>query len=596
MSKLNYLSSMLLLLFLLMMVYPCLSLAEKTEDTARLTLQKTVISKKKLDTYVVQKGEWIFDIIRQKFGASEKKIIEILEEVKELNPGIKDIHKIAPGQELILPKTTIPPGARGVPDSRATKAATTDGRAEGKDTRPYAVKEGETLSDIIHGELSATDEDIYRMMRVVKRLNPNVKNINKIYPGQKLLLPYVSGGDEKARGTPSQAGGKSFIAESAKVVKKLILQKRETVDEKKPEDPQEEKKKTILPPEKKIAVLRYILSRLNGAVMSEGKYFIPLFPAGQITIDCSSVPVVELDDGMTVLLDFSGSIPAGLREVIETTWKNYVIMEIGRDTDIPSMVESVVTTSRDYRFETVKDFREIGTKPNVRVFVDWVVSEKKSNDGRAYSFGIRNVPSMSSALPGNIREYADKQGFEIVELLHGSEVVGLSETYEDVPVSRLASDTNMFLAESLVRALGLDPKTHADVIIYTMSEHGFSLSLKVDLLVTAGTTGVIFNGKQIPEQFIKGLKARGFEYVYLHEGDKKESIIASVLSALNVPFVVDRFTFPFSPMVGHNGGDISLQGIRADMGGEFLYFVGQDIDPGISGLLMKKWRVELRRY
>lgn len=587
---------MLLLTFLIIILYAPPSVAEKAEDTAHLTLQKTAISQKKLDTYVVQKGDWIFDIIRQKFGASEKEIIKILEQVKELNPGIKDIHRISPGQELILPKTGIRSTMPAAPESTVRQSAAMEGGDEGGKARPYVVKEGETLSDIIHGELSATDEDIYRMMRVVKRLNPNVKNINKIYPGQKLLLPYVSGGDEEKGGALSSGYGKSFIAESSKVVKKPIPKKTEPIAEKKPEPIKEDTRKPMLLLKEKVAVLRYILSRVNGAVISEGKYFIPLFPAGQITIDCSSVPVVELEDGMTILLDFSGSIPSGLRQVIETTWKNYVIMEVGEEKDIPSLVEAVVTTSKNYGFKTVRDFLTIGKKPTVRVFVDWVVSEKKSKGGKAYSFGIKNVQGMSSILPGNIREYADNEGFEIVELLQGSEVVGLSEIYEGVPMPRLTSDTNVLLAESLVKVLGLEPEKHADVEIYTMGEHGFSLSLKVDLLLTAGNKRVILHGKKIPDHFTQALKERGMEYVYLPEGEKKESAVATVLSALNVHFVADTFRFPFSPAAGHSGGDISFEGIRADADNRSLYFVDQDIDPGINGLLQKKWRVELLTY
>lgn len=599
MSNRNYLMVMISLIVSVLMMYPSLAFSGKVEDTAHLTLQKTVISKKKLDSYVVQKGDWIFNIIRQKFGASEREIVKILEQVKQLNPEIKDIHRISPGQELILPNRDTLAAVEAETESKL-KTSAKNGKLE-KETSAtsYVVKEGETLTDIIHSELSAADEDIYRMLRTVKRLNPNVKNINKIYPGQKLLLPYVSDKGQREQKDKSSGKGKSFIAmkrpEPTKVIKKRILKEEELVEEKEPAKPKEEKK-TIVPPEKKIAVMRYILSRVNGNVISEGKYFIPLFPAGQITVDCSSVPVVELDDGMTVLLDFSGSIPSGIRQVIETTWKNYVIMNVGYDKGVPFLLEEIINKSKDYSFKSVRNFVTVGRTPSVRLFVDWMVSEKKSKGKKIYSFGIKNVKNSSALLPGNIRQYADKNGFEVVELLHGSEVVAMSETFDDAVVPVLTYDTNAALAESLVTTLGFEAEKHADVEIYSMKKHGFSLSLKVDLIVSVNNKRVILHSKQIPQHFIDTLKERGMNYVFLSPGQKKESIVKTVLSAIKVPFMTDTFRFPFSQSEGKIGGDISLTAVRAENNNKSIYFINQDIDPELNGLLQNKWGVDLIRY
>lgn len=597
MTNRNFLTGMLLFIFFFAM-YPVSFVYGKGEDTAHLTLQKTVISKKKLDTYIVRKGDWIFNIIRQKFGASEKEIVKILERVKQLNPEIKDIHRISPGQELILPNRDTLAAA----ETESTLKKSTDKGKHKKETSaaPYVVKEGETLSDIIHSELSTADEDIYRMLRTVKRLNPNVKNINKIYPGQKLLLPYVRDQSRRMKQGLSSGKGKEFVAlkraEPTKVIKKKILKEEEPVKEKEPIKLKEEKKR-IISPEKKIAVIRYILSRVNGNVISDGKYYIPLIPAGQITVDCSSVPVIELEDGMTILLDFSKSIPSGIREVIETTWKNYVIMNVGYDKDVPFLLGEIVNRSKDYSFKTVGNFVTIGRTPAVRLFIDWIVSESKSKNQKSYSFGIKNVKNSSFLLPGNIREYADKEGFEVVELLHGSEVGGLSETFDDMAVPALTYDTNAELAESvLTTILGFKPEKHADVEIYNMKEHGFTLSLKVDLILNVNGKRVILHSKQIPQHFIDTLKKQGTRYVFLSAEQKKENAVETVLSAVEAPFLADTFQFSFSQAEGHNGGEIFLKAIRTEHDNKSIYFVDQDIDSGINGLLQKKWGADLVRY
>ena len=44
---------------------------------------------------------------------------------------------------------------------------------------------------------------------------------------------------------------------------------------------------------------------MNGSLITAGKYYIPISEVGQVTIDCSTIPIVEMDDGSSIFLDFS---------------------------------------------------------------------------------------------------------------------------------------------------------------------------------------------------------------------------------------------------------------------------------------------------
>ncbi len=74
--------------------------------------QPSKISEEKNDIYIVKKGEWIFDIIRRKYGASDEEISGLLDLIKNLNPGIEDTSIIYSGQKLVLPKAAKPQGLR----------------------------------------------------------------------------------------------------------------------------------------------------------------------------------------------------------------------------------------------------------------------------------------------------------------------------------------------------------------------------------------------------------------------------------------------------------------------------------------------------
>jgi LysM repeat protein len=73
------------------------------EDTAQITLKKTAVSKKKLYTYTVKKGDILSTIIRHIPGITEEDISNNYQLIKELNPHVPDLDNLEVGQSLVLP-------------------------------------------------------------------------------------------------------------------------------------------------------------------------------------------------------------------------------------------------------------------------------------------------------------------------------------------------------------------------------------------------------------------------------------------------------------------------------------------------------------
>src|SRR5208337_3291084 len=93
---------LILISLTILTVTPHDSFAE--EDTAHLSFQKTATLSAKTRPYIVKEGEWLLHIMRAQSGMTAHRLTVI----KKLNPEIKDLNKIKPGQVVILPEIEQP--------------------------------------------------------------------------------------------------------------------------------------------------------------------------------------------------------------------------------------------------------------------------------------------------------------------------------------------------------------------------------------------------------------------------------------------------------------------------------------------------------
>jgi tetratricopeptide (TPR) repeat protein len=86
------------------------------DEFKKIVGQTPKVTGKKIDTYIVKKDDWIFDIIRRECGSSDKEILRSLKLIKRLNPELKNTNIIQPGQKLLLPKREVPRGKASLED------------------------------------------------------------------------------------------------------------------------------------------------------------------------------------------------------------------------------------------------------------------------------------------------------------------------------------------------------------------------------------------------------------------------------------------------------------------------------------------------
>jgi LysM domain len=527
------------------------SLAE--EDTAHLSLQKTAKLATRTRPYVVKEGEWLLHILRVQAGIRSHR----LSIIRKLNPEIGDPNKIRPGQIINLPEMG--------------RVAMTEGQ-DSSETMNYTIRKGDSISRVAMRELNVKFPELKKAVDDIKKLNPDIKNYDLIYPGWNLQLPRRSIVIAKQGVQAAEAESSSRVAKD------------------------EAKDKPTILPQAHLDIIKVVINRMNGTLITLGNYYIPIPQLGEVTMDCSTIPVVEMEDGSSIFLDFANRIPDNLKNMIQSNWKNYHFIQIGNSDDTAVILQKIVNVSNTYTMTKRITPYTVGNNPPLMLSIDWIIT-KKTQDSKPYVQGLSFVSDASRLLPRPMIQYAERNGMITTEILEGQGIMSAAdEKYASPQMSKIKGSTKVEMVNSLLNELGYQTTKDVDVGIPDASARGFNISIKADLLTKKGDKQIMILSKRIPQQFIDSLKATGTETISLDEGELKRKVIENVLQTANIPFSFASFSFSFPEKTDKPSGTVSLPAFKITQDKGSLYLIDFNIDSDIYGLLKNKWEVNIVGY
>jgi hypothetical protein len=524
-----------------MMISP--SCAAEREDTAHLVFKKTVSVRDKSPVYVVQKGDVLVGILRRELDARPEEIGWMLKEVKRRNPGLKDVNVIEPGRKINLPAVSPPEGYQ-----------------------TYRVQKGDYLARILQKNLDLKGQDLAAALKDVKKQNPNIRDINLIFPGQRIFIPRTPAAEkEKAEPTASRPPDTAAV-----------------VPETKP----------VLLTEKELALIRRVVERAGGTVLTDGNYYIPLSASDQVTVDCASVPVVELDDGSRILVDFGSQVPPELKEKIQRIWKNYAVVQESSGLGALPALEQIFKSSKQYSFKKMADYADVGREPQLRMFLDWALTKKD-----VLFTGVALRENALALMPAALTGYAEKNGVSVLEIGEGLEVVR-DNTPPPPPadVPALKSGSQAELVESLLATLGYSASRDAWVKVNEPGTPAKVVSVKVDFLMERPDKTIVINLRDLPESFQEALKNQGASAAIIRADDEKRVVIEKTAAALGLPFTTDAFDFKGPDRDGKPRWVIRVPATRVSQTGGDLFLTPLTLDGRVYGYMLKTWEMKLIRY
>jgi LysM repeat protein len=126
-------------------------------------------------TYIVQKGDSLWRILRKKRLLNQGKPDELRSILRQLNKSLPNLDLIYPGQEIVIPLriTSVPPHSvsqKPSPQKQAPVMASPDPEFE-----MYRVRPGDSLFRIAKRLYNIPNEDFYdEYIELFKKMNPTV--------------------------------------------------------------------------------------------------------------------------------------------------------------------------------------------------------------------------------------------------------------------------------------------------------------------------------------------------------------------------------------------------------------------------------------
>ncbi|MDZ4164339.1 MAG: LysM peptidoglycan-binding domain-containing protein [Smithellaceae bacterium] len=530
-------------------LFPLICAASPKDDTAYITLEMDKANRRGIIPYTVRAGDTLGRILRRELGSSPRD----LRAIKEQNPHIRDLNLIYPGQTIFL---------QNIPSA-------TDREPPPQGSHSYRVEKGDSLGAVIKRKLNLTGADLQRAMSLVKKINPDLKNIHNIFPGQKIILP-----------------GTGKTPPAAQI---------EAPPQKKPVE--ESAGHASLPMEETLEVIETVMKRMGARLIRNGTYHVPLPELGSFSLDNAVIPMIEFADGSVAFIDFRQRIPEEIRRSIARSWRSHAVISPDPGSTIPLILEKTFAAKESYQFKRLEQPLLIGTTAQVQLQADWLISWPRGKEAPPGRQALIFTKEPAHLLPGHILRFAEKTGLAVTEMPAGRKVAReLPPNTDQKSVISLGGNSVMEMSRDFLTFIGLAPQERVEVNIFESARDGFKLSITADLLVSVKNRRILFLSRPLPGQFVSQLGEGNFEVVTITEGTAKTAALEVVITALQLPYTKGIFSFSLPGKPDGQVNTIAFPGIRVLGERGPAYLIDFDLDPDLYAYLRAQWRLNLARY
>ena len=479
--------------------------------------------------YVVQKHDWVYKILKLRGDIAQDDFPEFLSLFGRLNPNIDDINTIRPGQQIVIPlrkvqRENLPMGPSGtitIPFVYKTGQGTIPEAFK----REYVVQRGDCVSKLIAPGFGDFGSKGYQEAEALfRRLNPQVADLARIYPGQRLIL--VDSGIRKLPTYPLlRASGSS----------------RDPMPSDTAPAPSPAGQAPVVPP----SPLSRMAELLQATVMNRGVYFFPKPGGTDAGIDLARTPLVTLPDGTRLLVSHGQAPDQEALAAARRFFPRLFVVSGAAEADPEAQMDGWLAAVKDRLVSEPLTFSDRGVQVTVRA--RWMLRLPGAAPRSVRYLCVTPVDTTAEQTPDLIRRYLEAHGIRLREMVRP----GPSPATAPVVVGKIPAPPG---GTTMPRALTGDVR---HFVADLMLETGFAYAARVNITFPYAGMQIqtVSNVVHIPQgtplfidfgdlygDAVDAIERTGFKVIRIGRQMPREAIVDRVLAALGVT-VETRPTF-----------------------------------------------------
>ena len=378
------------------------------------------------------------------------------------------------------------------------------------------VRYGDNFAKIMRNKYDLPGPIIFskRTIRLFKEANPQIKDINIILTGQKIVIP-----------------GEIISMKSKFIPIGKLAVKKDWADDRpeKFEKPELSEKQVLPTVQTKITdnyisdnematkdMLSLLAKSFDGTDNRSGSEEFDIEGSGALKLDYSKYPLYEFPWGKKVLLDYGNRIPDGVKGVIASKWENAEIVGVQEKDDIKSILGRVLDVCGFYKVEQEGEYTVNRDKIQISVSGDWIVFK---DDSLKNVFVINLINDSKEVVSPSLKSYLAEMGLSFVDVKSDGIEITKDNTVLKKADYRKISAEPLFMTDQILDVLGIKVTKDQSTNIFQNSESGFSLEVIADRIFEKDGTVHMIDFQSLPLRIYDVIVEQGFKILNVSPED-----------------------------------------------------------------------------
>ena len=543
------------------------------------------------DPYQVQQGDWVLKIFRQKGELAHADFREFLGIFERLNPHVKDIDRIRPGQVVDIPlkklaQGALPGQASGVVTIPVVMISSPREIIE-KHTRSYTIQRGDTVSKLIANRFGGRygNTTYSQGLALFKAANPHIKDVNRIYAGQKIYMP-----DPSIR---EQSWYSALFDEAGNLVEKMADGAETESGEPQPQPTVRAGSElaTPQPESEKTGPAAEAASAIGGRLLDKGTYFFPMKQGKDFELDLSRHPMIDLLNGSKVILTTQDRVMNVDLPLIQSYWENVKVVKVPEEATSQDILEAVFSAFSSEASTNRLAFDDGGI--NISISAKWIRTEP-SVDGRVPRHScITPITSDSERTHDAIVRYLDQNDIVVKEILSGAPEAARPPLHMEVTknIDIIDGSSQKALIESFATLMGFNYSPNTSI---SFPYAGIQVQALSNLLSFGNGREILIDFGDLYGDAVNAIRDTGLEILQINIDAGPMEIIQRLMKTAGMAYTASPVFYGANRSAEFNTA-ISVSGILIPMdNGENRLFTERNI-PELIRMFIRDQGIRLIR-